>query len=789
VAYTPHKVQAEAHKAFLIDGYKKGVLYWGRQCGKSIWSIQQLVFSAILNQGQHFIVFKEYQQAEQVAWTQYLHTIPQGLIAKTDKSSLTITFNYIGTNANGDKAVVKFPEPIGERVIEHDESKPPSSIRLLGSDKYECFDDKVEILTSSGWKLFKDLDKTEEVLTLSPTGFAEWQKPTRYIDEYYNGEMYHINSGRIDLSVTPNHRFLVQSGKGVMKFKAISDPTILGYKIPAVAKFEGKDSLSHNDMAIMGFYLAEGNAYGNNGGDITKRRGNYEVVFNQTAGVKGGDKGEVRSQFKKILESAGYNVHEKSHCLYVLNKDLWSKLVVLGNTYTKRIPREYKEQSPDKLRTMLHWLIMGDGTIRGVKRTYSTTSKGLADDVQEIAIKAGYGARIVAKEPNNRISYIKGRTVKSKATLYTITILNNKWSYFTSSKKSYVSKTHYDGRVYCVQVPNQTIMVRNNGKATWSGNSHRGAKAMGMIMDEYQDQDPKAWASVYSKFFATTNGWVCYMGTAKDIDHWNELLDLSEKSDNYYYSKATYRDTPYISQEWVDEDKKDAIAKGELGIWMQEMELVPFNIQGVVYPMFDKNIHIVKPSDVPVDGTDYITVDFGFAEGHPAAVCFVRITADDVWYVYDEIHGTGIQIDDMIAQIREKTGDRRITAIIADSARPDLIDYMQSKGLPVIPAPKKSNSVPAGIQLLAQRLQPKIQIIGEPRPNMYFASNCKRTVYDFTHYKYKEIKANRPAMELPEKRFDDATDSIRYLALFFKYGQVNKSNPINAKPKFNEFGL
>ena len=127
MAYTPHKVQAEAHKAFLIDGYKKGVLYWGRQCGKSIWSIQQLVFSAILNQGQLLIVFKEYQQAEQVAWTQYLHTIPKGLIAKTDKSSLTITFNYIGTNANGDKAVVKFPEPIGERVIEHDESKPPLS--------------------------------------------------------------------------------------------------------------------------------------------------------------------------------------------------------------------------------------------------------------------------------------------------------------------------------------------------------------------------------------------------------------------------------------------------------------------------------------------------------------------------------------------------------------------------------------------------------------------------------------------------------------------------------------
>ncbi len=456
MSYKPLPLQAEAHKAFLIDDYKKGVLYWSRRLGKTMWSIQQLVFSCILNQGPHHIVFKEYQQAETVAWNQYLHTIPKGLIKSLDKSTLTITFNHIGTNANGDEAYVTFPEPIGRRKIEHDESKPPSTIRLLGSDKHD---------------------------------------------------------------------------------------------------------------------------------------------------------------------------------------------------------------------------------------------------------------------------------------------------------------------------------------------SHRGGESYGMIFDEYQDQDPLAWASVYSKFFATTNGWAVFMGTAKDIDHWNELLDYAQESPQWYFSKGTWRLNPLIDPAWVEEDRKEAEARGELGIWLQEMELKPFNIQGVVFPMFDKNIHVVSPQDVPDEGTDYVTVDFGFAEGHPAAVCFVRIAKDDIWYVYDEIHGTGIQIDDMIQMIREKTGDRRITAMIADSARPDLIDYMQSKGLPVIPAQKKPNSVPAGIQLIAQRLQPKIQVIGEPKPNLYFAKNCKHTIYDFTHYKYKEIKANRPAMELPEKRFDDSVDSLRYLALHFKYGQVKNTKPIKSAPKFNEFGL
>ena len=51
------------------------------------------------------------------------------------------------------------------------------------------------------------------------------------------------------------------------------------------------ERISIGDCAIMGFYLSEGSAYGNNGGDITKRRGNYSVIFCQTKGIKGGIKG------------------------------------------------------------------------------------------------------------------------------------------------------------------------------------------------------------------------------------------------------------------------------------------------------------------------------------------------------------------------------------------------------------------------------------------------------------------------------------------------------------------
>lgn len=454
MAYSPFLTQRQAHNAFLVDDFKLGLLYWSRRTGKTLWSIQQLMWSAMLNQGPHYIVFKEYQQAETVAWNQYLHLIPKELIRTVDKSLLTVYFNHF----DGE---VEFPW--GKVTLKPDFNKPASSIRFLGSDKAD---------------------------------------------------------------------------------------------------------------------------------------------------------------------------------------------------------------------------------------------------------------------------------------------------------------------------------------------SHRGNEAIGMIFDEYQDQDPDPWYSVYSKFFATTStahgsGWACFMGTAKDKDHWNEMLDRSQKDERWYFSKATYRDNPLVTPTWVENDRKQHEDAGMMGIWLQEMELIPFTQQGAVYPMFNKEIHVIKPTEVPEEGTDYIALDFGFAEGHPMAACFVRITRDDVWYQYDEIHGTGILMDDAIGEMRVKMGDRQITGIIADSARPDLIEYLQSKGFPVIPSPKKQNSIASGIQLLAKRLRPKIQVLGDPKPNYYVTDNCKKTIYDFTHYRYKELKQNRHPMENPEKRFDDSMDALRYLELFFKFG-IEKSDKLpkaSTVKQFNEFGL
>ena len=126
-SYRPHPKQVEAHLAFLTSKYKRGVLLWGRQSGKSYWSVNHAWLSAVIEQGRYFVVFKTYRQAHEVVWRQYVPLIPKELVYKKNEQDLLIELNYV-------KGPVKLPD--GTLIeVEHDENKPRSTIQLLGSDQ------------------------------------------------------------------------------------------------------------------------------------------------------------------------------------------------------------------------------------------------------------------------------------------------------------------------------------------------------------------------------------------------------------------------------------------------------------------------------------------------------------------------------------------------------------------------------------------------------------------------------------------------------------------------------
>lgn len=336
--------------------------------------------------------------------------------------------------------------------------------------------------------------------------------------------------------------------------------------------------------------------------------------------------------------------------------------------------------------------------------------------------------------------------------------------------------------------PRSTIQLLGSDYA----DEHRGRKADGMIFDEYQDQDPGAWEAVYKFFFATTNGWACFMGTARGYNHWFDLLQFAKGDKRWFYLEATWRDNPLITPEFIESERREAEKRDQLDVFMQEVELQFRTAQGSVYSRFDRDIHVLKDANdirIPEDGTCYVSWDFGWVEGHPMAINIVIIDGAGTWWVIDEIHGIEMDIKECARMLREKLAGRRLTAIVADSARPDLIDMLRQEKFPVIPAPKKQNSITSGIALLSARLKPKFKMMGYPEPDIYFTPNCKHTIYQMENYKYKENKADRPTNELPIKKDDDHPDGLRYLALWLRWGQKTETKPIESTVKFNAYGL
>lgn len=343
--------------------------------------------------------------------------------------------------------------------------------------------------------------------------------------------------------------------------------------------------------------------------------------------------------------------------------------------------------------------------------------------------------------------------------------------------------------------PRSTIQLLGSDQA----DSHRGFKADGIVFDEYADQDPNNWDAVYKHFFTTTDGWAIFMGTPRGYNHFYDMIEYAKENgkDNpnlgkeypWFYLEATWRDSPYVKSSMIEAERAAAEKKGTLSTFLQEVELEFRSVQGAVYPQFDRKIHIVKPREVPPLGelSIYIGADFGF---HTTAFIFVGIDKDQNWWIFDEVYGKEEILKDIIPNVRKKLGDERLILMVGDSQAKDAIETL-AREWPIVPVVKRSDSIPHGIDLIRQKLKPRLQLVGPPKPEMFFASNCKNLIREMESYKYPEEKQDRNPDEHPMKLDDHGPDALRYVTLHLKYG-VQKDDKLpkaSIMKEMNDYGL
>ena len=357
-----------------------------------------------------------------------------------------------------------------------------------------CHDDQTDVLTDQGWKRFADLDGTELLFTMDPdTGHCFYERPTRLYKAPYKGELWEYARRGANFCVTPNHKMLEQRyspkyngkpnytrwgltpineltgtdfyvPKGVASREELSIDT---FTIPA---YKGKRKqwaklvVPMDDwMVFLGWYFSEGH--------LTYSRGNIDTVcITQKVSAP-------LAKLRKLVDAWGCNTklyeYDPNTVLSIRHAGLAAYLHALGRgCLVKRLPAEIRKASQGQQELFLRAFCEGDGYYKSPERMILYTSNaGLADDLQEVALLAGFNSTVRTRRLAGKVAKFTTHSATSTVDGYVVSVADRVQPR-ANIRRKHIQKVAYEGVVYCAEVPSHhTLLTRRQGVSVWSGNS------------------------------------------------------------------------------------------------------------------------------------------------------------------------------------------------------------------------------------------------------------------------------------------------------------------------------
>jgi phage terminase large subunit len=248
-----------------------------------------------------------------------------------------------------------------------------------------------------------------------------------------------------------------------------------------------------------------------------------------------------------------------------------------------------------------------------------------------------------------------------------------------------------------------------------------------------------------------------YLDFNADEEFWAHTEVL--KSPNSEHLKLSYLDNEAIPKETLEdlmEKKRKADREertGNKGYWFNWWQVYGLGLTGqrqeLVYPIWE------VLNEKPERFQNYIYAeDFGYQ--HPNVLLKIWYYEDEL-FVEEEIYSALLDPDKLVTKHQEREIDKTIP-IIADSARPDLIQLLQNYGYYVLKAKK---DVDEGITVVRQF-------------NVYVHQDALNVQHENKKYKYKKV--NGLVTDSVLKLNDDAMDALRYGAYWVKNYSTDNEN-------------
>lgn len=152
--------------------------------------------------------------------------------------------------------------------------------------------------------------------------------------------------------------------------------------------------------------------------------------------------------------------------------------------------------------------------------------------------------------------------------------------------------------------------------------------------------------------------------------------------------------------------------------------------------------------EAPKDAIFYMGADWGFSVD-PSTLVRCHLGGERKLFIDYEAYQIGVEIDHL-GELFDRVPGSREWEIVADSARPETISYLQRHGFPRMVAAKKGpNSVKEGVIFLQN-----YDIIVHPR--------CVQTIKELTHYSYVVDKKTLVVTPILKDDKNHIIDPLRY---------------------------
>ena len=590
-----------------------------------------------------------------------------------------------------------------------------------------------EVMTPHGWRDIRELRRGDEVYAVT----SGRELKTERIEQLHRGRecVYEVNARGLHMSLTAEHRVMLENGT-LRKFNELPGQANIARSVSWQGKEIGTVDISGSRRkrrdraasvsgrqyaALMGWYIAEG--------CLVDR--DYLVSIAQT-------KPDGRAKIKALLDEAGLVYTETDTAIQLYGHGLWKHIkgLGLGKCREKYIPENIKNATECELRAFFDAAIAGDGHCSGTDSgQYYTTSRRLADDMQEVAVKLGY----ITMQSSRKRAGRKGLSycVSFKKTRNGCTELltgNHIYAVSTVTKRRSDITRKGESDVYCIGLPeNHAFMLRQKGTVWISGNSWVKSRFIDAappmttmwFKDEVKAPDGKTISVMRDRIFVPSTVFDNQALLDNDPNYLASLAMMPEAERNALLYGDWNSFEGQVFKEWRDDPEhyRD-------GLWT----------------------HVIEPFDIPMYWNIWRGFDFGYAK--PFSVGWYAADERGKIYRIREFYGCksqpnkGVELHpaEIARQIKEIENTdpmlrgRRITGVadpsIFDESRGQSIANMMADSPNFIIWQPGDNTRLAGLAQYHYRLA--FNDMGEPmfqvfNTNRHFLRTVPTLVYDEKH--------------------------------------------------------